>query len=234
MSDREPHPFAAELAALVADIQRRSMSVDAALTELVDSAVRQVPGAQYAAITVVEEASRVTTRAATNRYAEVLDEIQERHRDGPCLSAAWEHHSVYIGNLVDEHRWPKYRDDAVTQTPIRSVLSFEVFVDPKMLAALNFYADRPHAFGEESRETGLIFATNVALAWTMMRRDQDFRSALASRDLIGQAKGMLVERFAIDALQAFELLRRLSQESNTKLVEVARQLVEAERRPGKA
>ena len=59
------------------------------------------------------------------------------------------------------------------------------------------------------------------------RQQGDFRSALASRDLIGQAKGMLMERFTIDAVAAFELLRRLSQDTNTPLVEVARQVTEA-------
>jgi AmiR/NasT family two-component response regulator len=69
------------------------------------------------------------------------------------------------------------------------------------------------------------------LAWNMVRRDEQFRSALASRDIIGQAKGMIMERFRIDAVQAFELLKRLSQSSNTALVVVARQLVESERHP---
>ncbi|MGE2736481.1 GAF and ANTAR domain-containing protein [Mycolicibacterium vaccae] len=228
MADRERRSFAAELAALVGDVQRRSMSIDSALSELVDSAVRHVPGAEYAAITLVEDASKVSTLAATHVHAKVLDEIQERHGDGPCLSAAWEHHTVLIDDLGGEQRWPRYRDDALRETPIRSVLSFEVFDNQKVLGALNFYAERPHVFGDDALDIGVVFATNIALAWTMLRRDEEFRSALASRDVIGQAKGMLMERFGIDAVHAFELLRRLSQDSNVKLAEVARQLIEAE------
>ncbi|MGE2728599.1 GAF and ANTAR domain-containing protein [Mycolicibacterium vaccae] len=228
MTDRERRPFAAELAALVSDVQRRSMNIDAALSELVDSAVRYVPGAEYAAITLVEEASKVSTLAATHAHAEVLDEIQERHRDGPCLSAAWEHHTVLIDDLGSEQRWPRFREDALRETPIRSVLSFEVFGNQKVLGALNFYAERPRVFGDDAHDIGVVFATNIALAWAMLRRDEEFRSALASRDVIGQAKGMLMERFGIDAVHAFELLRRLSQDSNIKLAEVARQLIEVE------
>jgi AmiR/NasT family two-component response regulator len=75
----------------------------------------------------------------------------------------------------------------------------------------------------------LIFAAHTTLAWNAMRRQEQFQSALASRDVIGQATGMLMERFDIDAVAAFELLRRLSQESNTKFVTVAGRIVRAER-----
>jgi AmiR/NasT family two-component response regulator len=97
------------------------------------------------------------------------------------------------------------------------------------MAALNFYAEQPRAFDHGAIEIGLIFAAHTAIAWNMLKRDDQFRSALESRDIIGQAKGMLMERFHIDAVHAFELLKRLSQESNLQLVEVARQLVYAER-----
>ena len=75
----------------------------------------------------------------------------------------------------------------------------------------------------------MIFATHTALAWNMLRRDEQFRSALASRDVIGQAKGMLMERFGIDAVRAFDLLKRLSQDSNTPLHEVAERLTSSGR-----
>jgi AmiR/NasT family two-component response regulator len=96
------------------------------------------------------------------------------------------------------------------------------------MAALNFYADRPQAFAEEAVEVGTVFATHVALAWSMMRRQEQFRSALASRDLIGQAKGVVMERFNLDAVEAFELLSRLSQQSNTKVHDIAHALVDSE------
>ena len=76
---------------------------------------------------------------------------------------------------------------------------------------------------------GLIFATHTALVWNMMRRDQQFRSALVSRDIIGQAKGRLMERFDIDAAEAFELLRQLSQESNTPIAHIAQRVVTGDR-----
>ena len=81
------------------------------------------------------------------------------------------------------------------------------------------------AFDDDSVELGLVYAAHTSVAWNSMRREQQFRSALASRDVIGQAKGMLMERFNIDAVAAFQLLRRLSQESNTRLVDIAERLV---------
>jgi AmiR/NasT family two-component response regulator len=96
---------------------------------------------------------------------------------------------------------------------------------------LNFYAENPHAFDARSLEQGRIFATHTALAWIAMRRDSQLRSALASRDTIGQAKGILMERLGIDAVGAFNLLKKLSQESNTVLVHIAEQVISSRNSP---
>jgi transcriptional regulator with GAF, ATPase, and Fis domain len=219
-----------ELAELVQTLQQqqRETDVDAVLRELTKSAVKSVPGAQYAGITIATRDGKLRTASATNSYPFLLDQIQQRHDQGPCLSAAWEQHVVRINDLTVDDRWPAYCREAVEATPIRSVMSFQLFADLHSVGALSFYAEQPNVFGDEAAELGLILATHTALAWNTLRRDEQFRSALASRDIIGQAKGMIMERFKIDTVQAFELLKRLSQNSNTPLVVVARQLVEAE------
>jgi transcriptional regulator with GAF, ATPase, and Fis domain len=218
-----------EIAELVQTLQeQQDADIDTVLGELTQSALSAVPGAQYAGITVASRNGKVRTAAATDRYAVLLDEIQQRHEQGPCLSAAWAHHVIRIDDMQLETRWPAYCRDAL-ETPIRSVMSFQLFADHNEMGALNFYAEQPHAFDDEAAELGLILATHTALAWNMVRRDEQFRSALASRDIIGQAKGMIMERFNIDAVQAFELLKRLSQSSNTQVAVVARRLVESER-----
>jgi hypothetical protein len=218
----------AQLTALIGALQRGQSELNEGLGELVDSAVLHIPGAQYAGMTVVSRTKGISTAAATNHYAMLLDEIQQRHQEGPCASAAWHHHTVHIDDMETEERWPHYRQDALTETPVRSVLAFEVFVDNDIMGALNFYAERPRAFQQDSIEIGVIFATHIALAWSVLRRSDQFRSALASRDIIGQAKGIIMERFHVDAIRAFELLTRLSQSSNTKLVEVAQQIVDTQ------
>ena len=218
-----------DVADLVQTVQdHQHADVDAMLSELTEGACKSVPSARHAGITVVSRPGKVRTASATDDYPRLLDEIQQRHDEGPCLSAAWDHQLMRIDDLTREDRWPAYCREAVEETPIRSVMSFQLFADHQSMGALNFYAEQPYAFDEESLELGLIVATHTALAWSMARRDEQFRSALASRDIIGQAKGMIMERFKIDAVQAFELLKRLSQSSNTPLVAVARQLVDAE------
>jgi AmiR/NasT family two-component response regulator len=107
-------------------------------------------------------------------------------------------------------------------------MSFALFADQKKMGALNFYGEQPRVFDDDAVEVGLIIATYTALAWKLVRREEQFRSALGSRDIIGQAKGMLMERFKIDAVQAFELLKRLSQNSNTPVAVVARRIIESE------
>lgn len=217
-----------QLVELVANLEREQRGIAAGLHELLDNGVHHVAGSQYAGITLAEKDASVSNVAATHRYPMVLDAIQDSSGEGPCLTAAWEHHMMHIADLSSERRWLRYRRLALEQTPIRSILSFELFIDGGSMAALNFYADRPHAFTEESVEIGTVFATHIALGWSMMRRQDQFRSALASRDIIGQAKGVIMERFGIDSVAAFQLLTRVSQQSNIKLIEIARALIESE------
>lgn len=217
-----------QLVELVTNLERENGDTLAGLHELIDNGVHNVTGAQYAGITLAQKSRSVSSVAATHRYPMVLDAIQNRFGEGPCLSAAWEHHIMHIADLDAEQRWPRYRRHALEQTPVRSILSYELFVDGTSMAALNFYADTPRVFNFESVELGTVYATHIALAWSMMRRQDQFRSALATRDIIGQAKGVIMERFNLDAVEAFELLRRLSQQSNMRLVDVAAALIDSE------
>ena len=214
----------AQLAETVSNLERREIDTAAGLNELIGNGVLHVAGSQYAGITLAERSKSVTNVAATHQYPIVLDEIQNRYGEGPCVEAAWRHHVMHVEDLGAEGRWPRYRRYALEQTPIRSILSYELFVDRDSMAALNFYADSPHAFPDDSLELGAVYAAHVALAWSMFRRQDQFRSALASRDMIGQAKGIVMERFNLDAVEAFELLTRLSQQSNTRLIDSERPL----------
>jgi GAF domain-containing protein len=218
----------AQLTELIASLNRKGTETKAGLRELIDSGTQHVAGSQYAGITLAEKGKAVTNVVATHRYPVVLDVIQNEYGEGPCVAAAWQHHVMHVEDLAVDRRWPRYRQYALANTPIRSILLFELFVDHGTTAALNFFAHHPYTFTDESIELGHIFATHVALAWSMMRRHDQFRSALASRDIIGQAKGVIMERFNLDAVEAFDLLARLSQQSNTKLFDVARSLIDSE------
>lgn len=220
-----------DVADLVRTLNRRSHTdSDGALDEMVANLLAHMTCAQHAGVTLATSEGDVQTLSATDSYPVVLDDIQRRHREGPCLAAAWKHHVVRLDDIDSEERWPSYCREVSATTPIRSILAFEIFTGEGTTGALNFYAHTAGAFDDDAVELGLTLATHAALAWHMVRRDEQFRSALASRDVIGQAKGMLMERFDIDALQAFELLKHLSQSSNVPLAEVAQELVSSGRR----
>ncbi|OBH18389.1 ANTAR domain-containing protein [Mycolicibacter terrae] len=215
-----------EVAGLVRSLDRRAhVDVDGALDDLIANLLGHMTCAQHAGITLTTSSGGVQTLASTGKYPALLDDIQRRHREGPCLAAAWKHHVVRLDDVTREERWPSYCREVAETTPIRSVLAFELFTGQGSTGALNFYAEVPGVFDDEAVEVGLTLATHAALAWHIVRRDEQFRSALATRDVIGQAKGMLMERFDVDAVQAFELLKRLSQNTNTPLAEVAQQVV---------
>ena len=208
--------------------ERQNRDVKDVLTELTAGAVRSIPTAQHAGITVAAR-GRVSTEACTGPFPALLDEIQSEYGGGPCLSAAKNDDVVRVDDVANDPRWPNYSRAVVKRTPIRSVLSVALVSDSPGVSALNLYAEKPNAFDVGTTESALLYAAYTAMAWTLVRRDHQFHRALQSRDIIGQAKGMIMERFSIDAEQAFELLKRLSQSSNTRLADVAVEIVEAER-----
>ena len=212
---------------LVQDLYGRpDADSDTVIAELAEHAAAEIPGAQYAGVTVTRNGKHIDTPATTHKWPLLLDEIQQRHREGPCLTAAWEEKTVHVANMETDERFPLYARDALAETPIRSVMAFQLWIAGETMGALNVYAETANAFSEETRAIGLVFAAHSSVAWNAARRDEQFKKALSSRDVIGQAKGMLMERYGVNAIQAFELLRKLSQDSNTPLISIATDLVE--------
>ena len=214
------------IAELVQSLHGRSdADSDTVVAELAEHAAVEIPGAQYAGITLTRNGKHIETPAATHIYPMLLDKIQQRHQEGPCLTAAWEEKTVHVANLETDDRFPLYRQDALAETPIKSIMAFQLFIAGETIGALNVYSEEPNVFDSESRNIGLVFAAHSSVAWNSARRDEQFKRALSSRDVIGQAKGMIMERYDVDAVRAFELLRKLSQDSNVPLIRVATELV---------
>ena len=217
------------IAQIVQDLYSRpDTDSDTVIAELAEHAAVEIPGAQYAGVTVTRNAKHIDTPATTHKWPLLLDEIQQRHGEGPCLTAAWEEKTIHVADLTTDERFPLYARDALAETPIRSVMAFQMWIAGERMGALNVYAETTHAFGAETREIGLVFAAHSSVAWNAARRDEQFKRALSSRDVIGQAKGMLMERYGVNAIQAFDLLRKLSQDSNTPLIQIAADLVETQ------
>ncbi len=213
------------MAALARLIQREHADLERTLSAITAAAVGVVPGTSWAGITLVTARRRLESRAATADVATKLDALQQELGEGPCLHSAWEHETVQVNDLAADERWPAFAAGAV-RLGVRSMLSFQLYTYEENLGALNLHSAQSHAFGTDSYDAGITLAAHAAVVLSGARREDQFRSALASRDVIGQAKGMLMERFGIDAVQAFALLTRMSQDTNTPLVEVARSVAQ--------
>jgi len=194
------------------------------LDELVAAAVRLVPGAQEGSIGLVVGRGQVTSQHPSGELPEQVDAIQTATGEGPCLDAVWEQQTVRVSDLRSEQRWPQFARHAL-EAGVGSLLSFQLFVEGDNLGALNLLSREPDAFDDDSEQVGLLLASHAAVAIAGAQKVDDLSTALANRDAIGQAKGMLMERYEIDAEQAFRVLVRISQHSHRKLRDVAAELV---------
>nr|WP_232530700.1 GAF and ANTAR domain-containing protein [Microlunatus antarcticus] len=197
----------------------------AMLDEVVAAAVRLIPGAEDASISLVVARRQISSPHRTGDLPGKVDAIQTATAEGPCLDAAYEHQTVRVPDMRHERRWPKFAREAY-QAGAGSMLSFQLYVQGDTLGALNLYNRAAGAFDDESEEVGLLFAVHAAVAFADAQKLDHLDRAVASRDLIGQAKGMLMERYRIDGDGAFRVLARVSQSTNRPLRDVARQLVE--------
>ncbi len=218
-----------DLATKLSDLARTLQSetnVDETLQAIADAAVGTVPGAQYAALSVVERRRRVRTQAGTAELVFQVDRAQYETGEGPCLDAVYEQQIVSLPDMSSEDRWPQFTRRAA-ELGVGSMLSFQLFVQQDNLGALNLYSADKHAFDDgDAEHVGLLFAAHAAVAMSGAQREEHLTKAMAARDVIGQAKGILMERHKLTADQAFSVLARASQHTNLKLIDVARSLAE--------
>jgi GAF domain-containing protein len=211
------------------DVLARTLHVadpglEPALRAIVSAAVDTVSGAQYAGLIVVVRGELIP-QACTGRPPQLLDELQRTLNDGPCLSAAEQQALVRVSDMRRESRWPGFAPEAES-LGIRSMLCVPLRLHDRTLGALSLYAEHASAFTGRDEQVTRLFATLAAIALGEAQQADQLRTALHSRDLIGQGKGILMERHRITAEAAFSLLSRASQNRNVKLTEVARYLVE--------
>lgn len=193
--------------------------IEQVLHSLVRAAVVEVPAADYAGITMISPRA-ISTPVATGPMAEKLDAIQYTTGEGPCLSAAPDQQVVRVDDLSQDRRWPEFSALA-GELGVRSILSIKLFVEGDSTGSLNLYSGQRDAFDEEAESVGVLLASHAAVAMVGARTEAELRAALTTRDIIGQAKGVLMERYKIDGDDAFALLVKGSQATQRKLREVA-------------
>jgi hypothetical protein len=207
---------------------------DEVLLRIAEAAVSTVAGCRMASVTLSER-SGYRTAASTDPAATAVDQAQYQLHEGPCLDAV-DASMVYAQSFPDE-RWPTLASRP-TESGVQSVLSYRLAAASSATAgsgggSLNSYGVIPDAFNDTAQEIGLILAAHASVAARavdersmLQSLGRDLQQALLSRDVIGQAKGILMERLKITPEDAFDLLRRSSQHLNVKLREVARGLAE--------
>lgn len=174
------------LAEAIAEVARAMQSEDTAqgtLKRMVDLAPATVPGCQHAGVTLVVRKQFVTP-AASDSVPETVDRIQYETGQGPCLSSMREQAVFHTDDLREDERWPAFSARAAAETGVRSMLSFRLFLRADTLGSLNLYSRFPHAFSEDSKNIGAVFASHAAVAFAAAREhdraqelQQDLRSS---------------------------------------------------------
>ena len=238
-----PHPSSgppdhSPLARQFATLTRTLLDTDT-VADALDLVVRTthaiIPDADLVSITLRGTDGRLHTPLETDAAGSELDNLQNMYDEGPCLDAAREDGIAYThsGDLATSPDWPRF-GPAAAALGYRSVLSTALVAEaePRLSGAMNIFSHAPGRLGDEmTRDRALLLATHASLALAHTEavrlaelRQAQLRKALDTRDVIGQAKGILMTRRGITAEEAFELLRRTSQDLNVKLADLARTL----------
>lgn len=198
--------------------------LDSTLAAIARTAVTTVPGAGHASLSMVRGRQDVQTRAATSDLSRDSDRAQYETKEGPCLDALYQAKTVHLPDMTVEQRWPSFARRA-TALGVRSMMSVQLFVRGDDLGALNLLSEDSHAFGEDSEGVALLFATHAAVAIVGAEKEDQLRDVLSSRDIVGQAMGIVMERYDLTAPRAFSVLVRLSEHSNRRLFDLAQGIV---------
>ena len=226
--DREYHDGTVQstLAELVSALVRGA-GIEEMLTKLTSASVALVPGAEFAKISLIGN-GHLRSIAATSESIALLDGAQQAAGQGPCLDAVHTQKSIRCSDLRTDVRWPQFAR-AATTAGVYCVLSCPLDMPGGSGATLALFGSQPGAFRRGSATIAAMLADHAAIALFTAEHERQFRAALATRDIIGQAKGMLMERFGVDSARAFAMLKQISQETNTPVRQLAARLVDLAR-----
>lgn len=194
------------------------------LDAIVRSARNSLPGIDHIGITVGHHDGRLETLASTDEKVLELDRIQYSAGEGPCIHAAKAETVIRVERARHEQRWPRFIPDAVA-VGLRSMMGVRLHVDEVQMAALNLYSTSQEELHDDLEDFAELFATYASLALGRARREDQLNDALVSRRVIGQATGIVMERYTVDEPTAFRYLTRMSNDTNTRLRDLAAGIV---------
>jgi GAF domain-containing protein len=222
-----PESSSHDLALRMADLARAvaaPRTAEEIFSEVTAAAVELIPGVDTAGILLITKGCKFESHAGTTDLPHELDELQHMLQEGPCMDAALNDVMLRTEDFRSEMRWPAY-SAAVAKLGVLSGMSFRLYTNERTAGALNLFGFQPTDWSVDEQTIGTVLAAHAASAIIANRQGEQLTSALNTRDRIGQAKGIIMERFGVDDRRAFDMLRRLSQESNTPLVKIAEGVV---------
>jgi GAF domain-containing protein len=203
--------------------------------ETVDAAIQftlQAIRCDYASVVVIDMGRRPEIMASTHPGLEKMYREQLDTGTGPLITATQEHQVVKIPDVLAELRWSQEWVDQAVCAGIRSSLHVPLSnTMQRRSAVLSLYRVDPDPFTDDDIAITHILARHAAVAISAARKYQNLATAVDARKLVGQAMGILMERYNFDSDRAFEVLRRYSQDTNTKLRDVAQELIDSRRLP---
>ena len=217
-----------ELAQRMAELARAAASprsVDDVLSDVTATAKKLIPGVDTAGVLLIGAGGKFETLAATSTLPYELDDLQMKFEEGPCVQVALDDLIVRTDDFRKEERWPRY-SPAVVELGVLSGLSVKLYTADRTAGALNLFGFKANAFDAEDETVATVLASHAAAAILASRQGEQLQSALTTRDRIGQAKGIIMERYDIDDVAAFDMLKRLSQDSNVRLADIAQRVID--------
>ncbi|MEB3983952.1 GAF and ANTAR domain-containing protein [Mycobacterium sp. 663a-19] len=214
--------------AALAEIIYQGSDADEMYAAICIAATMIVKGCDHASL-LVRENDRYLTVGASDRLAQKIDELERRAGDGPCIDAIEEETPQIDPDLTTPSLWPKFASLLVAETPVRGAMGFRLLVNKRKGAALNLFSNRPNAFDAEAAGRAAVLASFASVAINAVAKGEDaasLRKGLLSNREIGKAVGMLMLLHGMTEEEAFDLLRRHSQDLNIKLADVAREVIE--------
>ncbi|MFT4081774.1 MAG: GAF and ANTAR domain-containing protein [Nocardioides sp.] len=173
----------------------------------------------------------IETIASTDELVAGLDELQLELDEGPDIDLISDRVGVLVTDIRHESRWPRW-SSRVAKAGIRSMLGARLYTDKETVGTLNLYDPSPNRFDLEDQAVAQIFARHAAIALSQAQETANLWHAIDARKRIGQAQGILMERYDLSEDQAFQVLLRYSQSNNIKLRLVAEQLITTRDLPG--
>ena len=218
-------PLTDRLAAAAREMQSAS-DPEATMETAAQLAVSNVRGAEFAGLSLTTKTGGITTPARSDEIVWRVGALQNELGEGPCLEAAWHERVVHSSDLSTDARWPAWGPRVAQEHGLSSVLCVQLFTFEDTLGGLNLYSSRRHAFDEQDVDEASALAAHIAIAVSSAETQDHLNRALDARTVIGQAVGILMERYGIDSSSAFRVLVRTSSHANVKLRLIAQELVD--------